>query len=212
MKRFFLHGTLMAVLCYAFPAAAVSQARQDRQLGDNEFLMKAMESNRAEVELGRLALTKAQDQRVKDFAQMVIKDHQDALKRMHQVASGGANVTMPSADTPAESNGNESEHHPESMQQGHVQLSPNYQQLYDRLSSLSGDEFDREYIKAMVQQHRKDVGEFEREAGASASNFPEPGREKPAAENMDAPTIAREFLPTLKKHLQDAENLEKELH
>jgi len=33
-------------------------------------------------------------------------------------------------------------------------------QLRDRLAKLHGQEFDREYVKAMVKDHKQDVAEF----------------------------------------------------
>jgi putative membrane protein len=40
---------------------------------------------------------------------------------------------------------------------------------YDKLSSLSGDAFDQEYITDMVKDHRKDLHEFRREETATSN-------------------------------------------
>jgi len=71
---------------------------------------------------------------------------------------------------------------------------PNSKQkaVYERLSKLSGDNFDREFVKAMVEDHKKDIRDFEKEAQK---------KNDPAAE------FANETLPTLRKHLEMAQSL-----
>jgi putative membrane protein len=64
--------------------------------------------------------------------------------------------------------------------------------VYDRLSKLSGDNFDREFAKAMVDDHKNDIREFEKEAKK---------KNDPAAE------FANQTLPTLRKHLEMAQSL-----
>jgi putative membrane protein len=66
-------------------------------------------------------------------------------------------------------------------------------QTYQKLSKLSGDAFDREFIKEMVADHKKDVAEFQKEAKR---------RNDPAAD------YANQTLPVLQNHLQMAQSLE----
>lgn len=69
------------------------------------------------------------------------------------------------------------------------------QAMVDKLSKLNGAEFDKAYIKMMVKDHRKDVKEFEKES----------------VNGMDSglKAFASSTLPTLKEHLQNAEQIEK---
>jgi putative membrane protein len=60
----------------------------------------------------------------------------------------------------------------------------------DRLSKLSGAEFDRAYMKEMVEDHTKDVSAFQRQA--------EQGKDQ------DVKGWAAKTLPTLQEHLQMA--------
>jgi uncharacterized protein (DUF305 family) len=62
---------------------------------------------------------------------------------------------------------------------------------YDRLSKLSGDKFDREFVSHMVMDHKKDIKEFEKEAKKSDA----------------VGSFANETLPTLRKHLDTAQSL-----
>ena len=61
-----------------------------------------------------------------------------------------------------------------------------------RMSKLSGDNFDREFAKMMVEDHKKDIRTFETEAKK---------KNDPVAE------FANETLPTLRKHLEMEQSL-----
>src|SRR5689334_15188066 len=77
-----------------------------------------MEMNTAEVRMGELG---------KDFAQMVVRDHNQSLDKIKQLmADRGVKDT------------------------GNVKLTPEDQRTYDRLSKLSGANFDREFMATMV--------------------------------------------------------------
>jgi putative membrane protein len=65
--------------------------------------------------------------------------------------------------------------------------------MYDRLSKLSGGQFDK-FVKAMVTDHKKDIAKYEKEAKSKG----------PLAD------FAKETLPTLQHHLQTAETLAKQ--
>lgn len=61
----------------------------------------------------------------------------------------------------------------------------------DKLARLHGRDFDREFAKYMVKDHHKDIKEYE----------------KAARIRGDVGRLARETLPTLRKHLSTAERL-----
>ena len=76
---------------------------------------------------------------------------------------------------------------------------PNAKQkaIHDKLSKLSGAAFDRAFAKEMVADHKKDIKEYEQEA---------------KKKNDPAAQYAQETLPVLHKHLQLAENLERDVN
>src|SRR5688572_384632 len=98
-----------------------------------------------------------------------------------------------------------------------VKLSSEHEMLKTRLSGLSGAQFDREYIEAMVAGHREAIGLFEKQIGtdttASSSNRgASTARESTTARaDTDVNQVARELLPTIKKHLEQAEQIQKSL-
>lgn len=106
----------------------------------NGFMMEAARGGMAEVELSKLATTKAQNPEVKKFAQQMIQDHTNANTELKQLA-GKKNVTLP------------------------TELDAEHKALKDSLSSLSGAAFDKAYVNAMVSDHEKTVNLFKTQAG-----------------------------------------------
>ena len=78
-----------------------------------------------EVELGQMAQQRATDPEVKQFAEMMVRDHTKAKNELKQAVKGSG------IDEPK-------------------QLDKKHQALYDMLSQLNGAAFDREYMAAMV--------------------------------------------------------------
>jgi putative membrane protein len=152
------------------PAVAQSPANSKPSLADQKFLKEAASGGVAEIELGRLAASKASSPEVKAFAQHMVDDHGKANEQL-KAAVAPQGITLPS-EMPSEA-----------------------KKSYEKLSKLSGAEFDRAYIQDMVRDHRKDVKLFEDQA-----------------KNGKDPTLkqfAQATLPTLKEHLQQVERLAK---
>jgi putative membrane protein len=131
--------------------------------GDLAFINDAAPGGMAEVELGKLAVSKAQNAQVKSFGQKMIDDHSKAGDELKKLAAQ-KKVTLP----------------PDVM--------PKHNELMDKLSKLSGADFDKEYVKAMVEAHEKDVAAFENASKTAA--------------DADVKAFATKTLPTLKMHLE----------
>lgn len=140
---------------------------------DRGFVEEMLADGRAEVELGRLVQQKTKNRDVRQFAAMMIEDHTKAGAELKQVASQ-ANI-MPAADAHAE----------------------DHNDLRERLGKLSGAEFDREYIDAMIDDHQKAVDAAEDKAQD--------------AQNDHVKQWAAKTLPTLKKHLEQAKQIQEKL-
>ena len=204
MKKLALSVTFAVISYFCSLQPGFSQTPQD------SFLVRALEADATEIQLGKMAESKTQNPRVQSFAETMVKDHTNTLDALHRLATGGVSVV------PNDNNGTDS-----AEMAIRIPLSKEHQELKDRLSQLSGDDFDREYMNAMVQEHRKDIKEFERVANAipdSGNNSPDNTgqvREKPqpaaATEMTQARIIARDLLPVLKAHLQEAEAVQQEV-
>jgi putative membrane protein len=149
----------------AKPAAA----RADR--GDTNFVETMMADGTAEVALGKMAQQKASSKQVKTFAAMMVRDHTKAGQELQTVATH-ANVDMTKMDADM----------------------GDHKDLGERLSKLSGREFDREYIKAMVDDHEKAVKDTKDKAGD--------------ADNDHVKQWAAKALPVLEKHLSEAKRIQ----
>ena len=132
---------------------------------DKEFISKAGMGGLAEVRMGTLALQKAASADVKQFAQRMVTDHSRASDELSQLAIAKG-ATLP------------------------TDLAGDHEAAFEHLSTLSGAEFDKAYMKHMVEDHQKDVAEFERAAGG--------------ATDADVKAWAGKTLPTLREHLQQA--------
>jgi putative membrane protein len=150
----------------AFAQEHTGNAANRMSSSDSTFATKAAQGGMAEVKLGQLAKDKASSQAVKDFGQKMIDDHTKANDELKSVASKDG-ITLPTS------------------------LDAKDQAVYDRLSKLSGAEFDRAYMRDMVTDHRTDVNEFRRESERGT--------------NPDLKAFASKTLPTLEEHLKMAE-------
>ncbi|HEY0371815.1 MAG TPA: DUF4142 domain-containing protein [Thermoanaerobaculia bacterium] len=135
---------------------------------DKEFVTKAGMGGLYEVQAGNLALQNGTSADVKTFAQRMVTDHGKANAELAQLATTKG-VALP------------------------TELAGEHKAAFDHLSSMSGAEFDKMYMQHMVEDHNKDVGEFEK---ASTS-----------ATDADVKTWAGKTLPTLKEHQSMAKEI-----
>jgi putative membrane protein len=140
------------------------------KVDDKKFVKDAALGGMAEVELGKLATQKAASDGVKQFGQKMVDDHTKANEQLKEVASK-SNITIPDS------------------------LDSKHQSRIEKLSKLSGPDFDKAYIKDQVKDHKQDVSEFKSEA-----------------DNGSDPNIkqfASNTLPILEQHLTMAKDLGK---
>ena len=140
--------------------------------GDSTFMMKAAQGGMAEVELGRMAVEKAQNAEVKKFAQKMIEDHTNANTELKSLARNKS-VTLPT-ETDAE-----------------------HKALMEKMKALSGAEFDKAYVQAMVDDHRKTVDLFQNESTGGTDG--------------DAKAFAAKTLPNLKMHLEMIQGIQSKM-
>ncbi len=135
---------------------------------DRNFLIKSAHAGMAEVKMAELAAERASSEEVKEYARHILEDHQKANERVKDIASQQG-ITLPS------------------------DMDAKQKAAYDRLSKLSGEEFDRAFTREMVRDHKQDVSEFRR---ASKT-----------ARNPEVKEFASNTLPTLQQHLKRAQEL-----
>ena len=150
--------------------APKDEKKGDTAYSDAEFVKKAGMSGMAEVELGKLATTQAKSDDVKKLAQKLVDDHTKANEGLKAAAKKA------SLDVPAS-------------------VGDEHQKHIDHMKGLKGDEFDKAYIKHMVEGHEKSVALF-----TTASKD---------AKDAGLKEFATKTLPTIKEHLEMAKKLDK---
>jgi len=145
--------------------AMQSSEKQMAQPSEKMFLTKAAMGGEAEVALATLAQRKAADPKVKALAERIEADHKKANSELRAIIAA-KNITVPG--------GPDKEHQAEQT----------------RLGALEGAKFDQAYTAAMIQDHTKDIREFEMAAKSS----------DPAVKEF-----AEKTLPTLREHLKMAQ-------
>jgi putative membrane protein len=116
-------------------ATAVSAA-------DQEFMQAAAQGGMTEVKLGELATQKGLRADVKEFGQMMVKDH-SAINDDLKALAAKEDVTLPDS------------------------LDAKHQGMVDKLAALTGSAFDDAYVAAMIKGHKKDAKAFKAESTAT---------------------------------------------
>jgi putative membrane protein len=155
----------LGVLALWAPAQA-----QGLSVPEKSFVEKAAKGNFAEVELGKLASQKSDDSQVKAFGQQMITDHSKANDQLKPIADS-ASVPWP------------------------TQLTGESKTVYDRLSKLSGAQFDKLYVQMMVQDHQKDAAEYRIESSK--------------VKDPQLKTYVSQTLPVVEQHLNHIKQLQK---
>ena len=125
---------MLSGLCMLLPAKAKAATDDDKK-----FLTAAAQSDQNEIKLSELAEQKATNPAVKAFAQKMVAEHTKMSASMKPFAESW-DVT-PGAG-----------------------LDEDHQKAYDKLSGLSGTDFDKEYMSQMVKDHTKALDAFTSEA------------------------------------------------
>jgi putative membrane protein len=130
---------------------------------DATFYKKAAEGGIAEVDAGNLAQQKGNTQEVKDFGAMMVKDHSAANDKLRALAAS-KNISLPTSASIGE------------------------MATKAKLDMLSGDTFDKSYIKSQIKDHYGAIALFKKEIASG--------------QDPDAKAFASATLPTLRMHLK----------
>jgi len=142
-----------------------------QQMQDKMFIRKAAEGGLAEVALGQLAATRGASEDVKTFGQKMVTDHTVLNNNMKPIAET-LGVMLPK------------------------KLNKDDQAELDKLTALSGADFDTEYLTFMVKDHHKDLREFRMEAMATSDPVLKDAVDK-------ASTVIREHMLMVDKMARD---------
>ena len=139
---------------------------------DSNFVKEAAQGGMMEVELGKIAQEKAASEKVKEFGKRMEQDHSKANDELKKLASDKG-VQLSTA------------------------LDSKHKSKVDKLSKMSGADFDKRYMSDMVSDHKEDIKKFQKEADKG--------------KDAELKQFASQKLPTLKEHLQLAESTDKDV-
>jgi putative membrane protein len=151
------------------PSATMDETRLTD--ADQNFVQQAAQSNQMEVEMARMGQEKAENDQVKEFARQLEQDHSEALDDLRRVANR-ANVVL--------------------RQQDDAQRAS----MTDKMGAATGREFDRHFIREMIDKHRQGIADFERQQNTATGELKQ---------------FIDKTLPVMREHLQKAETLQTQL-
>ena len=102
-----------------------------------DFMVKVADVGMTEVKLGRIAQEKANSKRIRDFGEMMAKDHTQAGDELKSLARR-KNVALPDS------------------------IGSEHRNKIDNLEKKNAKDFDRAYIDMMVDGHQSTVNDFEK--------------------------------------------------
>jgi putative membrane protein len=150
--------SMLALLILIAPLTAVAADSNP----DATFYKEAAAAGIAEVDAGNLAQQKGNHQAVKDFGAMMVKDHSAANEKLQALAAS-KNISLPTSAGIGE------------------------MATKAKLEVLSGDTFDKSYIKSQIKDHHGAIALFKKEIASG--------------QDPDAKAFASATLPTLRMHL-----------
>src|SRR5579885_2326379 len=162
-------------ICTLLAVSGISYAQTNRRAGqsrlgsaDQQFITEAARANMAEIEIGQLAEERASSQDVKNFAREMVQDHRKPIDKLQQLASSYG-VSLPAS------------------------ISSEDADLRSRLASLSGSDFDKQFVESMLKGHKEAIAKFDDEAARGS--------------DPSVKSYAAETLPVLQNHMRMAEDL-----
>jgi len=157
---------------------SASQPATALPVSEQPFIAQAAMANMAEIQLGHLAVKTSQSQAVKKFAAQIVDDHIKAQNALADAARGEG-IQWPKG------------------------LDDKHAAIQRQLSTLKGVEFDRLYLKAMIDGHR----DVEKALAARAGDTGRATSE--LAANVTEWSV--NTLPVVRAHLKKADEVSAEL-
>ncbi len=133
----FLGLSLLTAVSFAGPATGdtPSASNSAAQKSDGQIIKTIMVIDDNELDAAHLALKKSTNAEVKKFAQVMVDQHSQNIKQVKKIM-------------------NETKIYPLTSDKS-LALETDGKNLMDKLTGLQGNDFDVEYIKAMVDGHKK---------------------------------------------------------
>ncbi|NVB77425.1 MAG: DUF4142 domain-containing protein [Kofleriaceae bacterium] len=158
-----------------------TQKEKPAKLTDTELQVMAHYHgvNQMEIDLGKAASKKAANKDVKAYGDMLVKEHGEADKKLMALAKQ-THQTVP-AEKPASD--------------VEKQAKAEQKAMATKLKTMKGADFDREYLRMMVQGHEKELAQID--------------TKKSEVTNAELSAMLDELKPMLQHHEDAAKELQK---
>ena len=153
-----------------FLAVPCAKAQTTVSIADTNFFFAAAQGGMTEVKLGELTSAHGMRADVKEFGQMMVKDH-TAINDDLKALAAQKGVTLSDS------------------------LDAKHQAMVDKMTALTGSEFDDTYINSMIKAHQKDAKAFKAEAAAT--------------QDADIKSFLDKSIPVVEAHLKHVTALKK---
>jgi len=163
---------VFACLAQAYQVSAEDNTKNKDSQTDQQFVQKASAIDLAEINLGNLAARLGSSDQVKQFGQHMVADHTKSSRMLTAIVD---RKQLKSATT----------------------MDKKHQALFDKLKTLNGADFDKEYMRNMAMGHKEAVDLYRQEA--------KQGKDE------DLKTFAQSTLPTIESHLKMAQDVANKL-
>ena len=177
MKKLLYVGAMMVAAMGATSVSAQDMSNnqtkdnmkmEGKKNPDSKFMMMLATGGMNEIGLSQTALSKSTNEEIKQYAQKMIDDHTMAGDELKTLASSKM-VTLP------------------------MTMDAKHMAMNEKLSAMTGMEFDMMYIKAMVKDHEKTVAMLQKESNGG--------------KDPEAKAFAAKLLPTVQGHLDMAKTM-----
>ena len=178
LKKMFYFGAI--AMMFTMSAFAQDTMKTDNQMKsdnkmmsgkknpDSKFMMTLATGGMNEITLSQTAVSKSTNEEVKTYAQKMIDDHTMAGDELKTLAAS-KNVSLP------------------------MEADAKHMAMNTKLSGMTGMDFDKEYIKAMVKDHEATVALLQKESTGG--------------KDAEAKAFAAKLLPTVQGHLDMAKTM-----
>jgi putative membrane protein len=118
-------------------ARSTGQEAQKIERFDRRFMVDAANANQFDVQAAQLAITRANDPSVKDYANLMVDHHSTAQRELMQLAASKG-LELPTAPTRA------------------------MRREIDQLRKKTGAEFDREFVRKIgIREHEREIKRYQ---------------------------------------------------
>jgi putative membrane protein len=160
--------TMLAGIAFCQSCYAANLSRNDVK-----YLTESAQGLMSELKLGKLAQQRGSDERVRNFGQQMVTDHGKDLRQLQQLAAQ-KKIQLPET------------------------MNDDQRKEAEKLNKLSGQEFDKEYLRYEARDHSEDI----KAQGKEMKKTLDPDLKKFASAEYETVTKHKETVDALRARIK----------